>query len=271
MANTSLLKGLFFDVFGTVVEWRDCVASSLREAAERALRDPKKTLSLALRARATAMSSNDWQELVEEWRASYGQFTRTFDPSQAFISIDEHHFDSIQKLLHQHDLKGLFTEDEQWELVFCWHRLEPWPDSVKGLELLNRRFRTCTLSNGNVSLLRDLQRHGSLPFTDIVSAQHFGAYKPSPQVYTGAAKRFGLDPCNCAMVAAHLYDLKAAKALGFATIYVERNDENLTPQEIAQAKEQYVDEWVDGATDGLIEVARRLGIHEEPDLASTCQ
>ncbi|RAK73729.1 haloacid dehalogenase, type II [Aspergillus fijiensis CBS 313.89] len=192
------------------------------------------------------------------------RFTRTFDPTQAFISVDEHHFHSIRKLLHEQNLKGLFTEVELWELVLTWHRLEPWPDSVNGLELPNRRFRTCTLSNGNVSLLKDLQRHGSLPFTDIVSAQHFGAYKPSPQVYTGAAKRFGLDPRNCAMVAAHLYDLKAAKALGFATIYVERNEESLTPQEIAQAKEQYVDEWVDGATDGLIEVARRLGIPEEP-------
>ncbi|RAH73622.1 haloacid dehalogenase, type II [Aspergillus aculeatinus CBS 121060] len=239
MANTSILKVLFFDVFGTVVEWRHCVANSLREAAECALRDPRKTLSSALRARATAI---------------------TFDPTQAFVSVDEHHFHSIQKLLHEQNLKGLFTEDELWELVLTWHRLEPWPDSVNGLELLNRRFRTCTLSNGNVSLLKDLQRHGSLPFTDIVSAQHFGAYKPSPQVYTGAAKRFGLDPRNCAMVAAHLYDLKAAKALGFVTIYVERNEESLTPQEIAQAKEQYVDEWVDGATDGLIEVARRLGI-----------
>ncbi|RAL15045.1 haloacid dehalogenase, type II [Aspergillus homomorphus CBS 101889] len=263
MASITRLEALFFDVFGTVVEWRNCVTRALREAAERALQDPQKSLSSDLRRRATTMSSKDWQMMVQAWRASYGRFTTTFDPSQDFLSVDKHHLSSIQELLRQRNLEGLFTADEQWELVLSWHRLEPWPGSVEGLELLNRRFRTCTLSNGNVSLLEDLQCHGSLPFTDIVSAQHFGAYKPSPQVYLGAAKRFGLEPCNCAMVAAHLYDLKAAKALGFMTIYVERNEECLTPEEVAQAKEQYVDEWIDDTTGGLVEVARRLSIRPE--------
>jgi 2-haloacid dehalogenase len=54
-----------------------------------------------------------------------------------------------------------------------------------------------------------------LTLTDIASAEEFGAYKTSPQVYREAAARFELDPSQCAMVATHLFDLKAAKAQGF--------------------------------------------------------
>ncbi|RAL06248.1 haloacid dehalogenase, type II [Aspergillus ibericus CBS 121593] len=262
MSINPLPKVLFFDVFGTVVEWRSCVTRALMKAATRALLDSEKQLSVDVRIRAEAMTTEDWQAIAVEWRASYGHFTASFDPSSAFVSVDEHHYTYIQKLLQQRGLGGLFTDKERWDIALCWHRLEPWSDTVEGLRLLNRQFRTCTLSNGNVALLEDLRDYGSLPFTDVASAEHFGAYKPSPQVYHGAAKRFGLEPSECGMVAAHLYDLKAAKALGFMTIYVERpQEENLSAEQAAEAREEgFVDQWFGLGCGGLVEVAKRFGI-----------
>jgi 2-haloacid dehalogenase len=83
---------------------------------------------------------------------------------------------------------------------------------------LNRRFETCTLSNANISFLEDLLKYGSLPFTHILSAEHFGVYKPSPWIDYGAASKLGLEPKDCGFVAAHLGDLQAAKGCGFQTI-----------------------------------------------------
>ena len=130
------------------------------------------------------------------------------------------------------------------------------------VDLVDQRFTTATLSNGNVSLLQDLQRHGSLPFTHLFSAENFGAHKPSPQVYHGAANQLGLDPAQCTMVAAHLKDLKAAKSCGLRTIYVERElEEAWSADEVAKAKKDgFVDIWIDINTGGIIEVAKRLGI-----------
>ncbi|KAE8397481.1 HAD-like domain-containing protein [Aspergillus pseudonomiae] len=231
-----LPKVLFFDVFGTVVEWCPSVTRELKDAAERALHDPGKPIPPDERARVSQMTFTDWLSVAEDWRQSYGQFTAKFDPSQGFVSVDQHHYTALSTLLKQRKIENLFTDSEKWDLSLCWHRLVPWPDSVRGLELLSRRFRTCTLSNGNVSLLEDLQRYGSLPFTDIASAENFGAYKPSPQVYRGAAARFDLDPSHCALVAAHLSDLKAAKAQGFQTIYVARSKEET--EDLSQAKQE---------------------------------
>lgn len=266
MSITNPPKVVFFDVFGTVVEWRACVTTALSQAAHHALSDPRKDLPATTRARASAMTPADWKKFAEAWRASYGRFTRSWDPQAqgGFISVDQHHYKSLGELLEERDLGDLFTEEERWDLASCWHRLEPQADSARGLALLSSKFRTCTLSNGNVALLEDLVRHGSLPFTDVLSAEHFGAYKPSSKVYLGAAERFGMRPAECAMVAAHLFDLQAAKGLGFQTVYVERGqEEEFSAEDMARAKDPengYIDMWVGLGEDGFIEVARRFDI-----------
>ncbi|KAL4925899.1 haloacid dehalogenase, type II [Aspergillus undulatus] len=244
MAISGDTEALFFDVFGTTVSWRECVTKALEEASKRALQDTRESLHADLRATASAMTTDNWHSMAEDWRASYGRFTKTFDTSNGFISVDKHHYDALIEILRSRCLDGLFTEAELQELVHAWHRLDPWTDSVQGLELLSSKFRTVTLSNGNVSLLEDLAQYGSLPFTDIVSAEHFGAYKPSPRVYLGAAERLGFKPEQCTLVASHLGDLKAAKACGFGTIYVERVGEEFGSLEQA-LQDGYVDLAVD--------------------------
>ncbi|KAJ5591731.1 uncharacterized protein N7459_002100 [Penicillium hispanicum] len=260
------LQILFFDTFGTVVEWRSCIIKALSAAAQQALADPNKKLPAEVRNRASALTMHDWGCLAEEWRNSYTIFTSTFDLSQEFVLVDQHHYTALQDLLQLRGFGELFGDSELWELALCWHRLDPWPDSVLGLELLNSRFATSTLSNGNVSLLQDLVQHGALPFSRIVSAENFGAYKPSPRVYHGAANLLGREPSQCALVAAHLKDLQAAKACGFQTIYVERElEEAWSAEQIARAKaEGFVDIWVGIDSGGFVEVARQLGLNTSP-------
>lgn len=258
-------KALFFDVFGTTVQWRQNVTKALQEAGERALHSPRGSLNPEIRAQASAMTTENWHSMAEDWRASYARFTATFDPSKSdgFVSIDQHHYNALVEILRSRQLDELFTESELKELVQCWHKLDPWDDSVKGLKLLSSKFRTATLSNGNLSLLQGLVQHGSLPFTDVVSSEHFGNYKPNPRVYLGAAERLGFKPEQCVMVAAHLLDLKAAKECGFGTIFVERDGEEFDDLEKA-VDDGYVDMAVEveESSDGFVEVARRLGISE---------
>ncbi|KAK3067400.1 hypothetical protein LTS18_001139, partial [Coniosporium uncinatum] len=119
---------------------------------------------------------------------------------------------------------------------------------------------TATLSNGNLSLLNDLKTHANMPFTHIFSAEMFGSYKPSPKVYLGAAEKLGLSPGECAMVAAHLGDLKAAKDLGFRAIYVQRPlEEDWEQPKVEEAKNaDWVDIWVSQDEEGFLTVAEKL-------------
>jgi 2-haloacid dehalogenase len=123
---------------------------------------------------------------------------------------------------------------------------------------------TCTLSNGNLSLLGDLRTFSGIPFTHLFSAEQFGTYKPSPRVYLGAAQELDIPANQCVMVAAHLNDLKAAKENGLQTVYVERpGEEDWSDEEVEQARQGgWVDLWIsnEAGSRGFITVAEQLGI-----------
>lgn len=260
------VKALTFDVFGTVVDHRSSVHQELVRRAKEKIASPEfSTLPGALRARLEAMTDDDWAKFGEEWRISYWEFTRSFVPGKTpWKDIDTHHYDALHELLRKRELTGIYTDDELRSLSLVWHKLKPWDDSAAGIRRLGTRFVTSTLSNGNRSLLQDLNAYGNLGFRRIISAGDFGAYKPHPNTYLGAVADLGFRPEEVAMVAAHLGDLAGARAVGLRTIYVERPREEAWSPEEERYKEarRWVDLWITESEDGLLEVAKRLGIPE---------
>lgn len=214
------------------------------------------------------MSLEDRGKFAEEWRNEYTEYcsSRAADPSLPVTSIDEHHLDSLKNLLKSWSLEGLWDGEKVQEISLIWHRLVPWSDSEAGLAALNSRYPACTLSNGNFSLLEDLRAFGKLRFTHIFSAEAFGTFKPNKAVYLGAAEKLGLPPNQCALVAAHLDDLKAAKGCGLSAIYVERaQEEDWSQQKIEQANaDGWVDLWVKENEDGFLAVNRKLEEQAQP-------
>lgn len=212
------------------------------------------------------MTRDDWAAFAQQWRNTYKDFTRSLaeDINIPWKSVDDHHYDSLKELLRSWGIEGLWSPEEVRSLSLVWHRLDPWSDSEDGIKALNTFYTTCTLSNGNLSLLNDLKIYAKLDFTQIFSAEEFGSYKPSRTVYLGAAQKLGLPTKDCAMVAAHLGDLMAAKACGFQTVYVERPlEEDWSTEKIQKAKEEGgIDIWVSADQDGFLTVAGKLGIQE---------
>ena len=198
------IRALIFDVFGTVVDWR---GSIIREG--RALGRAKKIAA-------------DWDAFADAWRAGYQPaMARVRSGDLPWMNIDQLHRMILDGLLGKFGLDQL-TEDELDHLNRVWHRLDPWPDSRRGLALLKRRHVIATLSNGNVSLLVNMAKHGRLPWDAVLSAELFRHYKPDPEAYLGAAAMLGFEPSEVMMVAAHKNDLRAAQACGLATAFIKR-------------------------------------------------
>ncbi|KAK0638880.1 HAD-like domain-containing protein, partial [Cercophora newfieldiana] len=218
------IKALAFDVFGTVVDWRTSITTALTTALILKLTSP--SLPPSVRTTLTTLTTLSIPALAQQWRSSYGRFTRTYLPGTTpWKDIDTHHRDSLTELLASHGLEGVFSHSEIETLSKQWHFLTPWEDSAPGIKRLNARYVTATLSNGNLSLLRDLNETGDLGFRELISAEEFKAYKPNAKVYLGACEKLGLEPGEVAMVAAHLGDLEAARGYGMRTVYVERRGE----------------------------------------------
>jgi len=216
------VKALLFDVFGTVVDWRSGVIRDVTALAARHGADID-AASLADRWRAgyrPAMNQVRTGELP--WTSLDGLHRRTLDQ---LLSADQESAD--QESADQEGETGLGDLDEAgraW-LTTCWHRLDPWPDAVAGLERLKRRYIISAFSNGNVALLVDMARWGGLPWDFVASAELFRHYKPDPQTYLGAAGLLSLSPAEVMLVAAHNDDLIAAGDLGLATAFVPRPGE----------------------------------------------
>jgi 2-haloacid dehalogenase len=199
-------KALLFDVFGTVVNWRASLTAMLATTAATRLQNGN--LSSEMRDHIATFDDQTWGQFAENWRDSYLEFAHNFKPeTQQFRNVDYHWRQSLQELFIRYKLEGFFTDTETENLVNCWHSLEPWLDSSVGLQMLGSKMITCTLSDGPRAVLRDLDTFGNLHFREFLSSEDFQAYKPHPSVYLGAAKRLGLEPHECCMVAAHLRDL----------------------------------------------------------------
>jgi len=200
-------RALVFDVFGTVVDWRGSLIRDGKALGE------KKRLDV------------DWAAFADAWRAGYRPAMQRVRTGQLpWMNIDQLHRLILDELLRQFDIRGL-KEAEKDHFNRAWHRLAPWPDSVRGLKRLKKKFVISTLSNGNVSLLTNMAKNAGLPWDCVISAELFHHYKPDPESYLGAAKMLGFKPDEVMLVAAHKDDLRAAKRCGLRTAFVRRPKE----------------------------------------------
>ena len=200
------VKALTFDVFGTVVNWRDSIA---REA--KSFLGPKGY-------------EKDWHAFADRWRARYQPaMEKVRKGERPWARLDDLHRENLVELLKEFDISGLGEADID-HLNRAWHRLDGWPDSVEGLTRLKRKFILATLSNGNVALMVNMAKYAGLPWDVILGAEIAHAYKPDPRVYRNAIDVLGLDPAETWFVAGHWWDVTGAKRAGLRTAWVARDE-----------------------------------------------
>jgi 2-haloacid dehalogenase len=202
------IKALAFDVFGTVVDFR---GSIIREC---------RTFGKARGLRV------NWSKFADAWRAGYRPaMDRVGRGELPWTKIDDLHRMILDELLVKFRITGL-TEEEKVYLNRAWHRLKGWPDTVRGLKRLKKRYIITTLSNGNTALLVNMAKFAGLPWDCVFSAETFHHYKPAPETYLGTAALLDLKPEEVMMVAAHKHDLRAAAHHGLKTAFVRRPHEH---------------------------------------------
>ncbi|CBQ73014.1 conserved hypothetical protein [Sporisorium reilianum SRZ2] len=248
---------LYFDVFGTVVDYVETVTKALRrEIADTAMADPSLLQAL--------QRDYDWEHFTIMWRQEYKLETKRLadmgNPDK--ITVDQMHMSALNRLISalplppdtqivasfpidalSQALDQAWTKDVRERLNLTWHLLEPWPDSVAGMHALKSRFKIGTLTNGNLNLMVDMAKNAKLPWDFLLTADELGSFKPDPQMYRKAMQLFDIQPDvdghRACMVAAHLCDLEAAKACGMTTVFISsRPTEDQLP---AQGKPAYVD------------------------------
>ena len=198
------VRAMFFDVFGTLVDWRTGVA----QEAERVLGP------LGIRL--------DWLAFADAWRAEYQPGMEEVRSGRIpFCRLDVLHRRNLERFIPRFELRDL-PDDILNELTLAWHRLDAWSDVPAALARLRTKFFLAPVSNGNISLMVDLARRNNFWWDAILGAEVAGDYKPKPRVYLAACEALAFRPEQCMMVAAHSNDLAAAATCGLRTAHTAR-------------------------------------------------
>ena len=127
------VKALFFDVFGTLVDWR----TSIAHEAEAML----KPLGYSL----------DWIAFADAWRGGYqGGMEEIRSGRTSFVKLDVIHRRILDTLKPKFGLEKL-DEPTQAELNLAWHRLDAWKDVGPGFARLRTRLKLCPCSRRKLS------------------------------------------------------------------------------------------------------------------------
>jgi len=226
-----------FDVFGTCVDWRTCIA---RQAAAV--------------GRRYGLEAVAWEAFADAWRARYQpQMNTVRTGMREWTTLDVLHRESLDDALAEFGID--LRPDDRDALTLAWHRLDPWPDTATGLARLRRRFIVAPASNGHIALQVDLARYAGLTWDAVLGAEIAHAYKPDPHVYLRSVAALGLEPGQVMMVAAHNADLVAAARCGLQVAFVAR------PREYGplQATDLAADPGIDVAVADFGALADALG------------
>ena len=203
-----MIEALLFDVFGTVVDWRTGVAREV----EAFFKDSGQTV--------------DSVAFADSWRAKYQpSMEEVRSGRRGYVVLDILHRENLDATLAEFGLDDAVDDAGRARLNRAWEKLPPWPDAVPGLEALHGRYLLAPCSNGSIAMMARLARSAGLPWDAIVGADIGRDYKPNAAVYRASAAALGLAPEQVMMVAAHNFDLAAAREAGLAAAFVSRPDE----------------------------------------------
>lgn len=202
-------RAFIFDVFGTLVNWRDGVAE------------------VAKTAFAKQQVAVDPHAFADAWRARYDPaMARIRSGDRGYVPLDILHRENLDATLTAFGLDEVFDDAARRDLSHAWERLPPWPDVHDGLQRLRPFGLLAPCSNASVALSVRLARFAGLQWDTIVGAETARGYKPDLAVYRTSVQALGLRPDQVVMVAAHNGDLAAAAAVGLQTAFFSRPSEH---------------------------------------------
>ncbi|GMQ90036.1 MAG: haloacid dehalogenase type II [Gammaproteobacteria bacterium] len=198
------IRALTFDLFGTVLD----LGGSLTPAIARFL--------------AEKGASEDPGQFWQQWR--YRQRIEQYQDSLVMIGHSGYLETARRAFTYVLRLNGIdCTREEIEQFMRVWQELEPFKDVIPALPRLAARYRLVALSNGDRSFLDHLVvNRVQYDFDEVISVDVFGAFKPHPAVYRGAARILGLEPNEIMMVSSNSFDVMGARMCGNRGAFVDR-------------------------------------------------
>jgi 2-haloacid dehalogenase len=187
-----------FDCYGTLIDWESGILPVLHDV----LQNHDQTLSDAAIL-----------ELYGEFeaQAESGPYQSYRDVLQAVVRAfaNRLHFEASSA-----EIRSLY------ESVHAW---PPFPDTVRALGELQKRYKLVVISNIDDDLFAQTRKHLGVEFDGVITAQQAKSYKPSINNFQIALRTLALSPDRLLHAAQSIYhDVVPARSLGISTVWVNR-------------------------------------------------
>jgi 2-haloacid dehalogenase len=187
-----------FDCYGTLIDWESGILPVLR------------TL---LGNHGQSLPDAALLELYGEFEAEAesGPYQSYRDVLQAVVRAfaNRFHFEASSA-----EIRSLGESVRAWP---------PFPDTVRALRELQKRYKLAVISNIDGDLFAETRKHLGVEFDGVITAERARSYKPSINNFQIALGTLALSPDRLLHAAQSIYhDIVPARSLGIATVWVNR-------------------------------------------------
>ena len=216
------VKGLFFDVGGTVFDWKNTAREKVQALAD---------------AKGHPIDS---EAFAYEWRGEmFKVHTQVRQGNLPWMNSDAMHLKALEHMAARYPL--LKAIDNLSLVKSTWHKLSVFTGAAEAITRLRTRYTVVVLTILSWESIVSSSKAAGVQWDGILSCEFLGYYKPSLQAYLKAAGLLGLKPSEALMVAAHEGDLAAARTAGLHTAYVGVPEEDNVAEGFEQPGETNFD------------------------------
>jgi len=216
------VKALFFDVGGTVFDWKSTAREKIQELAE------EKGMAL------------DREAFANDWRSEMMKIlTQVRHGNLPWINSDDMHLRALENLINRYPL--LNTIDRMSLVTSTWHHLKVFAGAPETITRLRTKYTVVVLTILSWKSIVSSAKAAKVQWDGIISCEFLGYYKPSLQAYLKATSLLGLKPIESMMVAAHKGDLATAQATGMHVAYVGVPEEDNVAEGFGQPRDTHFD------------------------------
>jgi 2-haloacid dehalogenase len=187
-----------FDCYGTLIDWESGILPVLRKV---------------LANHNQLLSDAAILELYGEFEADAesGPYQSYRDVLQSVMQAFANHFRFDASAI---EIRSLEESVREWP---------PFPDTVRALRGLHKRYKLAIISNIDDDLFRATRKHLDVEFDGMITAQQAKSYKPSINNFQMALRTLALSP-GCLLHAGQsmYHDVVPAQSLGISTVWVNR-------------------------------------------------
>ncbi|MFV5695653.1 haloacid dehalogenase type II [Flavobacterium sp. LB3P122] len=187
-------------------------------------------LDLNMMKKSIGGALGDHPELMSLWFTTMLQYSLVTTVANQYHDFGKIGAAALMMVAHKNGID--ITDKQAKDAVAAILSLPAHPEVKEALLLLKKEgYKLVAFTNSSNKAVETQLKYAGIHdlFNDVLSIEDVGKFKPHTDTYNWAARKMGLKPNECMLIAAHGWDVAGANWAGWQTAFVSRPGQQLFP------------------------------------------